>query len=63
MNLGIHLIEYPKADKNEWIDSVCVNREKSGKYVLSQKYKFKKYEYYLCKIFWHSIYFIQKMFV
>ena len=51
MNLGIHLIAYPKADKNEWIDSVCVNREKSGKYVLSQKYKFKKYEYYLCKIF------------
>ena len=42
LNLGIHLIEYPKAVKNEWIDSVCINREKSEKYVLSQKCKFKK---------------------
>ena len=42
MNLGIHLIEYPKAVKNEWIDSVFINREKSEKYVLSQKGKFKK---------------------
>lgn len=42
MNLGIHLIEYSKAVKNEWIDSVCINREKSEKYVLSQKCKFKK---------------------
>lgn len=41
MTPGLHLIEYPN-QLNEWIDSLCNNRDKSEKYVWSQDCKFKR---------------------